>query len=849
MFNRRQLAVLKPWIIPLGIFVLALAVRVPALGTFSTIDESLWRDMTRPFLGGLFFPDYACPPVRLGREFPAAGLACTLQIGYPGVTTMWGGGLGLLAYYWQAIHPTGVDLRTFLNSLDSLDPALIAPTRLPLAVVGALFVLPFYCLVRRLLNEKVALVSTLLVALSPFHIALSRVLHHDGLTAHFMVLSLLPMAGYWLQGWGRRWLLVSAIFAGIAFLSTAVSWSIMPCAAMIGILSLYCHRREGRWRGWSSVGQMVGEGALWSAVAWLTFTALFPAMWVIPGEVIKHLFDWSFGKAEAGHEADQYFLGNISRNPGPLLYPIGWLLRSSPLEVLGLLVLPVAAWRSLRSQSLRPAAWLRQKIAAQPAAVGLALFLVTFLVFETLSNKKMVRYFLPAFPVIDIFVAAGLLWLAERLARLSHGEAIQRWALPVLSGLVLLGQGWLVLDNYPYYFTYYNPLFGGTPGAARLMDVGWGEGLDEAAAYLNRQPGSESSVVVTDYREVLNTFSVSKAKRYTEQIDEVMTSDYLVFYRRQLQSRLHDPNLWRYFDEHYTPVHRVTLQGLDYALVYRNLIEHHICVQDGSRPDALTPFGYSLAADGNLTLYWQNLTGGDQPSEARAGLTSATDGETRWVACALAPAFAAEAGLPGAILESRCPLRASGAPPGIYDLRLGIADGSRVLAALIDADGHFTLIDPATSATQLAKRGLVTPLNIAFGKAVSLVGYRLEPTAWRAGSDGTLVLYWQIQEGLNLSLANQFELALRLFPQGAAEPTATGIHPALPYCLTTPDLTPGTVMPVRYPLSLPAALPPGAYTLKACLIAPGGGQIIAGTQPGEASQPLDCLPLPVNVAY
>ena len=95
-----------------------------------------------------------------------------------------------------------------------------------------------------------------------------------------------------------------------------------------------------------------------------------------------------------------------------------------------------------------------------------------------------------------------------------------------------------------------------------------------------------------------------------------MKSDYLVFYRRQLQSELHDPNLWRYFERHYTPVQRVTLQGLDYALIYRNPIEQHVCTQDNSLPDVLTPFGYNLAADGNLTLFWQNLKGGDRPKRA-----------------------------------------------------------------------------------------------------------------------------------------------------------------------------------------------------------------------------------------
>ena len=41
---------------------------------------------------------------------------------------------------------------------------------------------------------------------------------------------------------------------------------------------------------------------------------------------------------------------------------------------------------------------------------------------------------------------------------------------------------------FPHYLAYYNPLLGGAPAAARLIPVGEGEGLREAAEWLNLQP-------------------------------------------------------------------------------------------------------------------------------------------------------------------------------------------------------------------------------------------------------------------------------------------------------------------------------------------------------------------------
>ena len=340
----RRLAPSTRWLLPLVIFVLALMVRAPGLDEFATADEHLWLDRSRQFVGGLLFADYECPP-RLGqwgRQFATRGWECTFQTAHPGVTTMWGGSLGLLLYYWQTARLSGIDVQAFLRSIDvlSFDPALLASARLPMALAGALFILFYFILLRRLLDERIALVSTLLLALNPFHIALSRVLHHDALNAMLMVLSLLVMVGYWLQSWKRRWLVISGILAGMAFLTKSVSWFLIPYAAVAGVLSLTYRWQSGRWRGKSELWKLATDGALWAVAAGLSFSALFPAMWTIPLEVIQGLAS-VYQLTQEGHL--HYFLGKILSDPGPLFYPIGWLLRASPLEVLGLFGLLIGA--------------------------------------------------------------------------------------------------------------------------------------------------------------------------------------------------------------------------------------------------------------------------------------------------------------------------------------------------------------------------------------------------------------------------------------------------------------------------------------------------------------------------
>jgi hypothetical protein len=189
----------------------------------------------------------------------------------------------------------------------------------------------------------------------------------------------------------------------------------------------------------------------------------------------------------------------------------------------------------------------------------------------------------------------------------------------------------------------------------------------------------------------------------------IMRADYLVYYYNVVQRKLQWLEQWRYFDRHYLPEYRVNLHGLDYVLIYRNPIQNHIDRTANSLPGVFTAFGYNLATDGQLTLFWQNLrlldrrklTVGLAPSNGRYLVNAPavnSAGERYWVACMPAPAFVDEMYTPKAIIESLCPLATANLPPGLYDLQIGLSNGlatspvaSSFLAVLsIDSKGRFT---------------------------------------------------------------------------------------------------------------------------------------------------------------
>lgn len=616
---------------------------------------------------------------------------------------MWGGSLGLWLHYWQTARPLGVEFRTFLETLPlhpAIDPAIIVPMRLPFAVLGALFIPLFYLLLRRLLTDHVALGTALLVALHPFQIGLSRVIHHDELNRMFMVLSSLMLMGFWLRGWPWYWLPISALMAGLALLSKQVSWLILPYGAVLGGLSMYYHWQSRRWQGWPEVWRWIGTGVAWVLIAGATFVALFPAMWVMPVEVVETIFGQSLKLAEAGQP--HYFLGQITHDPGWLFYPIGWLLRATPLEVVGLLGAVAAAVTFGRVRSFR------QQITQRPVETALTLFIGMLWLFVTAADKKLVRYSLPAFPIIDIFAVMGLFWLLGRLTRLNH-----RWRMVLVSGAILLSQGWLVLAHYPYYFTYYNPMLGGAQGAAQVMTLeGWGEGLNEAAAYLNQKPDAESlRVVVEMWCTTFNPFFAGRVNCLNSSVGGILRADYLVYYYNVIQRNLQWMEQWRYFEKHYSPERRVTLHGQDYVLIFHNPVDHQVDRKANSLPGIFTTFGYNLTPEGQLTLFWQNLGLGRHMLSVGLAATQGAYSTDRlvanasvrryWLACPPSPAFEEELKVRKAIIESQCSLTIAKLPPGLYDVQLGLRDnlGTSPLAnsllgvILIKADGEFLPVE------------------------------------------------------------------------------------------------------------------------------------------------------------
>lgn len=613
----------KTTLIALFLFLLALAVRLPGLDTFFTADEFLWVDRSRVFLGGLLDPTFLC-------DTGDRGLACTLRTGHPGVITMWTGVAGIITQWLTRPADDARTLLEFVNTLpvNPVERQTIAPVRLPTVILTVLFVAVFYLLLRKLFHPRAALLAGLLVALNPFHAALSRVLHHDALSTIFIVTGALSLIIYFGVDQRRRWVVLAGALGGLAMLSKSTGLFLIPYAGLLGLwrLLLVWAREEMAFA--PALRRVLLDGLIWALMAMAVFVACWPAMWVIPAAALNMIFFIGFKYAEGGHAKGVFFLNDVSKDPGPLFYPVMWFFRTNFWSMLGVfaaLGLGVAALRRRWISSSLPNRLKRAALALSPRRPGdqtglliwIGAFLFFFLIFVTLGEKKQDRYSLPLYPMLDAVAAVGL-WSLVRSRRVVWQNA--------LIGLVMAVNLVFIVITAPYYFTYYNPLVGGIKAAAQSVSIGWGEGLDLAADYLNSKPNAGRIKASAWYGSTFAPYFQGETIRYApEQKGNALGGDYVIFYINQLQRHYPDGEIWAYVSRNFTFEKSIVLNGVEYASIYTGPgIGHYVEDQTykgiagllgwdwtgAISPDAgPVPAGSDLPLD----LYWEYL--GKAPEE------------------------------------------------------------------------------------------------------------------------------------------------------------------------------------------------------------------------------------------
>ena len=518
----------------LVLVALILIPRLLNLNVFLTADEPLFLEHARQY----------------AAAFTSGDFYQTVGIGYPGATVA----------AWAA---------PFVN-LPATDIGAYTFGRVVTVLVTGLLLLVLYGLSRSLLGRWPAFIGIALLALDPYTLAYSRLLHIAAPLALFMTLAGVSMM-LWLRDNRYRWLLLTGLFAGLALLTKSTALLLAPMfAAIILGWAIATHQwKNGDW--WlRQVGAMLAVAAIGAVV----FFALWPAMWADPLATLDLTFSKLFTDQEAGKgNLGLFWMGQFVEDPGPAFYPVAFLLKATPWLLVGLLLSLVQLGRSLfgkRNSLPEPAEGELASTSSSngtlilPETVTLWLFALTYLLFMTIASKKSIRYMLPAFPVF--YLLAGLayyqagLWLR---AKLKSRQVASRSKFIAATVLLLLLVAFTFI-YHPYYFTYYNPVLLGWRWAPQTLLVGWGEGLDGAGRYLANNPERNVSAW---YEWLFPLYYRGPIEAVVPQ-ENLLTADKAVLYINQVQRDIPGPNIIHYFRSRRQPEHTVHLNGIDYAWVY-----------------------------------------------------------------------------------------------------------------------------------------------------------------------------------------------------------------------------------------------------------------------------------------
>ncbi len=841
----------SPLLLSIFLFLLAFTPRALDLGRFLTADEFLWADRSRNFLAGLTNPAYPCESLVEKWGYKAQGLACTLRTGHPGVTTMWSGSLGFVLRWLADGRPAPLHDYVVAVSTNPLDAGFIAPERLGVVLVTSLGVAAFFWLARRLWGSLVALAGAMLLALDPFHIALSRVIHHDALSTTFMTLSALCALIYWGERTGRRWLLLSGILGGLAFISKLSSLFLMPFIALTGLWFFVEGARMKAEGGRLEIKRFLSfilspltlilclDGLLWFAVAIAAVFIFWPAMWVAPLETLQVALSLGIKYSTGAHAKGVFFLGQSMGDPGVLFYPITWLYRASPLVLVG-----VIGWLGGEMVRWLPKGWLtprltgkeqtvkaREPEAAQPSAFSfqpsffmrylplLLLFILGYYLLMTIGEKKQERYFLPAYPWLDLIAAAGLLCVT------CYGSSMKSYVIRLIQYaillLIILVNGLLVVLNFPYYFTYYNPLLGGIQGAAKVVTIGWGEGLDLAADYLNHKPDPAHTRVASWYESTFTPFYHGPTISYSKEKGKALAGDYVIFYINQTQRRYPDDIFFDYFEQRFKPDKVITLHGLDYAWIYPSLgVDHYVADQTYEGMASLLAWRWTKGdrpllpgQTADFELYWEYL--GKQPGELF--FFRLVDAQGRPCAAGVSQPAATENPplaqwrIGEIILERGALTLPADMPPGQYRLQIGfytkapaVTEGE--LRFILPSAESLVTVDhsPAVYALPAA----AVPVNQSLGAALTLLGAVWPNKPAAPGSHVPLDLYWQIKQPLPADSKVHIALADET---GVVRQAWFNLTLAETFNPAQTTWQPGDIIHTRWQLDLRPDTPPGAY--------------------------------------
>lgn len=489
-------------------------------------DEHFWHERTNRFHTAL----------------TEHSLEKTLVAGHPGATVTW--------FSLVSLKVTRPLYRVFDPTYDHQDFPYLTQTfnrvhfayQLPIILISSLLVGLVYGVLRLLVNQRYAVLASLLVLSDVFFLAHSRLVQMDALQACFLVSSLLiaVLAGQR----ENRWLYAATgVLVGLSITTKLYSAALLPVLLFVLYAPLF-HRQRA-----TSLQSAMVRAILWCGIpALLTTLVLLPSLLVSPMQVFESFRGALFEEGVKGlKEGSSYFFGHLLSDGEPrIYYLVSLLFRQS---VLPFVLLPLTLVLLLLGKL--PA----EVRSCTSLFFGAALWWTALL---SIPNKMEDRYILPTHLFVDLAVAGGLYAVVQWWRKENVSMHIR------IGGLVLIFLlGVFSVNGLQHqYLAYYNPLLGGVSSASRFIQVGWGEGIQSVADYLNSQKNPDRLKVASWHEGALAPYCLCEVDASFSYDDPEV--GYVVFYRDQLQRNHEELMTEEYFHPDFV-AYTSLLNGYPYA--------------------------------------------------------------------------------------------------------------------------------------------------------------------------------------------------------------------------------------------------------------------------------------------
>lgn len=348
-------------------------------------------------------------------------------------------------------------------------------TRLPFILLACWGAILLFSWAREVAGNGAGLLAVFLYTFCPLTLAHAPLAHSD-ITVTVMYLQTLYTFWRWCVRPKPRRLILCGLSLGLALLAKLSALLLLPTLALlVGARAFFPQldaepripRRTVRNRLLSAATVLLAICVVATAVLWLGYGGSFAttpepgepyADLPLPGYVRALLFD-----AKANENARTTFLfGQYSDSGWWYFFPLAFAVKT-PLAMLGLLVL-AALGRSTRMQGRPPLA----------AIIGVAVAVYGFVACLLVKVPLGLRYLLPMYPLLHLFIAT----------RLASGRARWRRGLTAVCCLWLAGAS---VSAHPHYLAYFNELVGGSREGYRYLiesNLDWGQDLGTLARYL-----------------------------------------------------------------------------------------------------------------------------------------------------------------------------------------------------------------------------------------------------------------------------------------------------------------------------------------------------------------------------